>query len=84
MEGACDGNCQCSTCHVFVPNEADRKKLSELEDFELDMLELAAEYDSDPDASRLSCQILLSPELDGLTVRLPGRTTNYMDHIPLD
>lgn len=55
-----------------------------IEDFELDMLELAVEYDKDPDASRLSCQIVLSEELEGLTVRIPSRHVNYMDHIPFE
>ena len=76
MEAACDGNCQCSTCHVFVPDAADREKLGmpgAIEEFELDMLELAAKYEDDPDASRLSCQITLTPELEGLTIKLPGR-----------
>lgn len=54
-----------------------------IEEFELDMLELAARYEEDPDASRLGCQIQLTTELEGLTVRLPDRTINYMDHIPL-
>ncbi|KAJ1452077.1 hypothetical protein M885DRAFT_528120 [Pelagophyceae sp. CCMP2097] len=87
MEGACDGNCQCSTCHVFVPGAADKARLgmpTRIDDFEIDMLELAAEYESDPDGSRLACQITLAPGLEGLTVKLPGRTTNYMDHVPFD
>lgn len=87
MEGACDGNCQCSTCHVFIPDASDRSKLGmpdSVEEFELDMLELAARYEDDPDASRLGCQIVLSPALDGLSIKLPDRTINYMDHIPLD
>lgn len=55
-----------------------------VDDFEVDMLELAREYDKDPDGSRLSCQIILSEALEGLTVKLPGSTTNYMDHVPFD
>eukprot|EP00041_Stephanoeca_diplocostata_P011482 m.190363 g.190363 ORF g.190363 m.190363 type:complete len:218 (-) comp18556_c0_seq9:123-776(-) len=87
VEGACDGNCQCSTCHVFVVNEEDRRKLGmpqEIEEFEIDMLELARDYDADPDASRLSCQIILTEELEGLVVKLPRFTTNYMDDIPFE
>jgi ferredoxin len=55
-----------------------------VEDFELDMLELAKEYDQDPDASRLSCQVVLTEELEGLTVKLPSSHTNYMDHLPFE
>mmetsp|Transcript_3309 Transcript_3309/g.4595 ORF Transcript_3309/g.4595 Transcript_3309/m.4595 type:complete len:156 (+) Transcript_3309:61-528(+) len=82
IEAACDGNCQCSTCHVFVPSVDDRQRLPPVEEFELDMLELASEYEHDPDASRLSCQLTLSPKLNGLRIRLPSKWTNYMDHIP--
>lgn len=81
------GEVPCFRCHVFVPHQADRERLgmpTSVEDFELDMLELAANYDDDPDASRLGCQIQLTTDLEGLTVRLPGRTINYMDHIPYD
>eukprot|EP00039_Didymoeca_costata_P006056 m.87178 g.87178 ORF g.87178 m.87178 type:complete len:189 (-) comp13094_c0_seq1:1147-1713(-) len=87
VEGACDGNCQCSTCHVFIPEESDRVRLKmpdSIEEFELDMLELAPDYEKDPDGSRLSCQIVLSEELEGVIVQLPSRTTNYMDHIPFE
>ena len=55
-----------------------------IEEFELDMLELAKEYDKDPDASRLSCQIILSEELEGITVHLPSGHINYMDPIPFE
>lgn len=87
MEGACDGNCQCSTCHVFVPDPDHQTLLGmpdSVEEFELDMLELAAKYEDDPEASRLACQIVLDTSLEGITVRLPDRTINYMDHFPLD
>eukprot|EP00040_Diaphanoeca_grandis_P038874 m.257594 g.257594 ORF g.257594 m.257594 type:complete len:208 (-) comp35462_c0_seq1:277-900(-) len=85
MEGACDGNCQCSTCHVFIMDPADQARLGmpdKIEDFELDMVELAREYNKFPEASRLSCQIELTPALKGLRVKLPASTTNYMDDIP--
>ena len=44
MEAACDGNCQCSTCHCFVIQKEFREKLGmpdSVEEFEIDMLELA-------------------------------------------
>ena len=49
MEAACDGNCQCSTCHVFIPEAGDRARLGMpdcIKEFELDMLEIAAEYEA--------------------------------------
>jgi hypothetical protein len=55
-----------------------------VEDFEVDMLELARDYDADPEGSRLSCQIILTEKLEGLTIKLPNGTTNYMDHLPFE
>jgi ferredoxin-2, mitochondrial len=72
LEGTCEGQMACSTCHVIVePEWFDR--LSPAREEEEDMLDLApcaTRY------SRLACQILLSTELDGLTVRLPGEARN--------
>jgi ferredoxin-2, mitochondrial len=72
LEGTCEGQMACSTCHVIV--DADWfPKLPKAREEEEDMLDLA------PCAtrhSRLACQILLTPELDGLTVRLPGEARN--------
>ena len=42
------------------------------------------EYETDPDASRLGCQLVLSEDLIGMKIQLPGKTVNYMDHIPFD
>lgn len=68
LEGTCDGQMACSTCHVIVAAEfADR--LPPPSDEEEDMLDFA------PGAtrtSRLACQITLADDLDGLTVRIPG------------
>ena len=67
LEGACEGQMACSTCHVIVAREwFDRLKPASEE--EEDMLDLAA---GAVRTSRLSCQILLTPELDGLEVRIP-------------
>ena len=67
LEGTCEGQMACSTCHVVVDPEwfARLKQASEDEE---DMLDLAAAVER---TSRLSCQIVLGPELDGLTVRVP-------------
>ena len=66
----CGGACSCSTCHVYVAAEwLDR--LPPRDDLEQDMLEFA--WEPDPVRSRLTCQIRVTPELDGLVVTLPER-----------
>jgi ferredoxin len=67
LEGTCEGQMACSTCHVIVDPEWFAR-LSPASDDEEDMLDLAAAVER---TSRLSCQIVLTPELDGLTVRIP-------------
>lgn len=63
----CGGACTCATCHVYV-DEAWLDKVGEPGRFEKDLLEMVI----DPaDNSRLSCQIEVTGELDGLVVRLP-------------
>lgn len=75
MEGACEGSLACSTCHVIV-DEAWVKKLPQATDAEEDMLDLTYGVTR---ASRLGCQIVLTKDLDGLTLRLPAATRNMMD-----
>lgn len=68
IEGACGGCLACATCHVVVhPDWA--AKLAEKKEEEEDMLDLAFDLKK---TSRLGCQILMSDELDGLVVALPG------------
>ena len=74
LEGACEGSLACSTCHVVV-DKAWYDKLSEATEDEEDMLDLAFGLTH---TSRLGCQIKITPELDGLTVRLPAATRNMM------
>lgn len=72
LEGTCEGQMACSTCHVIVdPDWFSR--LPKAADDEEDMLDLAAGATR---TSRLACQILLDPALDGLTVRIPGEARN--------
>jgi 2Fe-2S ferredoxin len=68
IEGACGGCLSCATCHVFV-DEAWLEKVGEVGDFEDAMLD-ATEVDR-TDASRLSCQIVMSADLDGITLTVP-------------
>lgn len=70
LEGTCEGQMACSTCHVIVaPDWFDR--LPPASDDEEDMLDLAAGVAR---TSRLSCQIVLDPGCDGLEVRIPGES----------
>ena len=69
IEAECGGACACSTCHVYI-DEAWQAKVGELSPMEEDMLDFAFEVRPN---SRLSCQIKVSEELDGLTVRTPER-----------
>lgn len=68
LEGACEGSLACSTCHVVVAPEW-YDLLPDAQEDEEDMLDLAFGLTK---TSRLGCQIRITPELDGLTVRLPG------------
>ena len=68
LEGTCEGQMACSTCHVIVAAE-DFARLPRASEEEEDMLDLAVGATR---TSRLSCQIVLTPELDGLTVSLPS------------
>ena len=72
IEGACEGSLACSTCHVIVdPDWYDL--LKDATEDEEDMLDLAFGLTK---TSRLGCQIIMTEELDGLTVRLPTATRN--------
>ncbi len=72
IEGACGGSLACATCHVYVhPDWADKTmpEDGDLSDEEQDMLDLAFDVRK---TSRLCCQIIMTPERDGLVVALPG------------
>jgi 2Fe-2S ferredoxin len=69
IKAECGGACACATCHIHVGSEW-LGRLAPMRDDEDDMLDQAFDVQ---DNSRLSCQLLMSPELDGLEVRLaPG------------
>jgi 2Fe-2S ferredoxin len=74
IEGACEGSLACSTCHVIVDPEW-YELLNEASEDEEDMLDLAFNLTR---TSRLGCQIRITEELDGLTVRLPAATRNLL------
>lgn len=70
LEGTCEGQMACSTCHVVVASDWFGR-LPEASSDEEDMLDLAAGVAR---TSRLSCQIELTDALDGLEVRIPGES----------
>ena len=72
LEGACEGSLACSTCHVIV-DEKHFTQLEEASEDEEDMLDLA--FGLTP-TSRLGCQIVMTKELDGLTLVVPDETRN--------
>jgi len=69
IEAECGGACACATCHVYV-DDAWRDKTGTPSQMEEDMLDFAFDV---RESSRLSCQIKLTPELDGLVVRVPAK-----------
>ena len=70
IEADCGGACACSTCHAYVA-EAWYAKLPGVEAMEEDMLDFA--WQPEPGKSRLTCQIKVTDELDGLVVNLPEK-----------
>src|SRR6266849_4388740 len=74
IEGACEGSLACSTCHVIVDPEW-HELLKEASEVEHVLLVLAFGLTQ---TSRLGCQIIMTEELDGLTVKLPQATRNMM------
>jgi 2Fe-2S ferredoxin len=69
IEAECGGACACATCHVYV-EEHWTEAVGSAQPMEADMLDFASDLRSN---SRLSCQIKIKPELDGLVVRTPER-----------
>ena len=69
IDADCGGACACATCHVFV-DQAWLDKLPAKQDMEETMLDFAPDMAAN---SRLSCQIKVREELDGLIVRTPER-----------
>ncbi len=69
IEAECGGACSCATCHVYV-DDAWTAKTGSPEEMEEDMLDFAFDVRAN---SRLSCQIKITDELDGLIVRTPEK-----------
>ena len=73
LEGACEGQMACSTCHVIV-DPKDFERLPSASEEEDDLLDLAWGVMR---TSRLACQITLTDEMDSLTVKMPGGFHNW-------
>tara|TARA_B100001175_G_scaffold307769_1_gene307355 strand:+ start:232 stop:552 length:321 start_codon:yes stop_codon:yes gene_type:complete len=69
IDADCGGGMACATCHVYVKEEW-LNKLEKAEDAEQDMIDMAFEPKKN---SRLSCQLIVSDELDGLVVTTPSK-----------
>jgi len=69
IDADCGGSMACATCHVYI-DENWCEKVKKKEDGEEDMIDMAFEPNR---FSRLSCQIMVSEELDGLIVKLPSQ-----------
>ena len=69
IDADCGGSMACATCHVYV-DEKWFNKLEKKDEGEEDMLDMAYQPNK---LSRLSCQLLVSDELDGLIVRMPSK-----------
>jgi 2Fe-2S ferredoxin len=76
LEGACEGSLACSTCHVIIAEEDVYNSLPQASEDEEDMLDLAFGLTH---TSRLGCQIIVTEELDGLTVIIPEATRNMQN-----
>jgi ferredoxin len=74
LEGVCEGVMACSTCHVIVEAE-DFDRLPPASEEEEDLLDLAAHATR---TSRLACQIILTDDMQSLSVRIPPGATNWM------
>mmetsp|Transcript_80952 Transcript_80952/g.177686 ORF Transcript_80952/g.177686 Transcript_80952/m.177686 type:complete len:211 (-) Transcript_80952:127-759(-) len=74
IEGACGGECACSTCHI-VMSEEDYAKFDEPDEDEADMLDLAMNV---TETSRLGCQIKLTKDNDGMRLTIPEGTVSFL------
>ena len=70
IEADCGGACACSTCHVYI-DSTWINKLPPKDDMEEDMLDFA--YSPDPKTSRLTCQLEVTDDFEGLIVRMPEK-----------
>ncbi|KCV81456.1 ferredoxin [Actibacterium atlanticum] len=70
IEADCGGACACSTCHAYIDGDW-YAKAGDMESMEQDMLDFA--FQPEAGRSRLTCQITVTEDMDGLVVQLPER-----------
>lgn len=82
LEGACEGVCACSTCHIILPSMEFFDSLDEASEDEEDMLDMAFGLS---ETSRLGCQIIVREDMEGVELEMPKATRNfYVDgHVPV-
>lgn len=73
LEGACEGVCACSTCHLILPVDL-YDKLPEPSEDEEDMLDMAFGL---TETSRLGCQITVTEDMEGIVFEMPKATRNF-------
>ena len=71
IDADCGGSMACATCHVYIDDKWF-DKIPKAEDAEIDMIDMAFEPKKN---SRLSCQLIVSDELDGMVVTTPSKQT---------
>jgi 2Fe-2S ferredoxin len=69
IDADCGGSCACATCHVYV-DEKFINKIPKAKESEQDMIDFVANPKNN---SRLSCQLMITDELDGIVVRMPEK-----------
>jgi 2Fe-2S ferredoxin len=69
IDADCGGSCACATCHVYV-DENFLNKIPKAQESEQDMIDFVQDADK---SSRLSCQIIITNDLDGIVVRMPKK-----------
>jgi 2Fe-2S ferredoxin len=77
IEGACGGGLACATCHLYVHPDFKEQTMPEdgdISEDEEDMLDLAFDV---RDSSRLCCQIIVTEDMEGLTVAMPGAKVDW-------
>ena len=74
LEGACEGVMACSTCHVIVDKQ-DFEKLPQASEEEEDLLDIASHVTR---TSRLACQVMITDDLETLSVRVPPGSRNWL------
>ena len=69
IDADCGGSCACATCHVYV-DENFLNKIPKAQESEQDMIDFVQDANK---SSRLSCQIIITNDLDGIVVRMPKK-----------